>query len=118
MRDSKTSLGSRHSRLQFPAIMYLDPSMKHSILVLLAASLAGQTLVVDRSIIGKPGGVRVERAQGFSGDSFQVGAAGETWMIDRIRLWGIPSDAPSCPLELGDSIEKLSLMGALDNPPV
>jgi hypothetical protein len=80
--------------------------------------LAAQMLVVDRVPRGSPEVQPVERARGFYGDAFRIGAAGETWMIDAIRLWAIPSDAAACPKELGDQIGKLTLLGALDNPPV
>jgi hypothetical protein len=38
-------------------------------------------------------------------------------MIDRIRLWFVPAEGRACGKELGDSIEKITLLGALDNPP-
>jgi hypothetical protein len=83
----------------------------------LLTPLAAQILVVDRPILAQSAvGQPVERAAGFYGDAFRVGAAGETWMIDTIRLWGIASGNAACPKELGDQIEKLTLLGALDNP--
>jgi hypothetical protein len=51
-------------------------------------------------------------------DAFQVGAKGEVWMIDAVRVWAIPAASPACPRELGEQIEKITLFGALDNPPV
>jgi len=91
----------------------------------LAGRLASQTLVVDRGLSsggGAPKGrpERVERAgnQGFLGDSFKVGASGETWVLDTIRVWASPGEAPSCPKLPGDRLEKITLLGALDNPPV
>jgi len=39
-------------------------------------------------------------------------------MIDRIRLWFLPERGPACGKELGDSLGKITLLGALDNPPV
>lgn len=93
--------------------------MNGSILCFLAAlPLAAQTLVVDRPLGDRPTVPQIiERgAQGAYADAFRIGAAGEVWMIDSIRLWAIP--APACPRQLGDQIEKIGLYGALDNPPV
>jgi hypothetical protein len=82
-------------------------------LVLLSAglsSLAAQTLVVnrvpaDRSPIPQP----VERgAKGSYADAFRIGAAREVWMIDAIRVWALPNS----------HVQKVTLFGALDNPPV
>jgi hypothetical protein len=85
----------------------------------LAAPLASQVLVVDRGAApAVPISQIVERGQGFFGDAFRIGSAGETWMIDTIRLWAVPGSSARCPRELGDRIEKLTLLGALDNPPV
>jgi len=57
-------------------------------------------------------------AKGAYADAFQIGAKGEVWMIDAVRVWAIPAASPACPRELGDQVEKLTLFGALDNPPV
>src|SRR5215475_11919078 len=86
--------------------------------LLLTASLRAQTLVVDRAPgEGTPSPQPVERNSGYFGDAFRIGAAGETWMIDSIRLWAMPVPS-ACPKELGDAVAKLTLWGALDNPPV
>ena len=61
----------------------------------------------------------VEREnRGFLGDSFHVGADGEIWVIDSIRVWVARNSAASCPAKLGDQISKITLYGALENPPV
>jgi hypothetical protein len=88
--------------------------------LLLASPVASQVLVVDRGIGGgAPAAQAVERGKGFYGDAFRIGAAGEVWMIDTVRLWAVPGErAGTCPRELGDRIAKLTLLGALDNPPV
>lgn len=53
------------------------------------------------------------------GDSFRLGAKGEIWMIDAIRIWAMPDTTPACAAgNPGDHIEKLILYGALYNPPV
>jgi hypothetical protein len=89
--------------------------MRLPVLLLAACPLAAQTLVVDRPATTEARPQRIERADGkILSDFFRVGAAGEVWMIDAIRLWAIPG----CGKELGDSIEKITVLGALDNPPV
>lgn len=62
-----------------------------------------------------PLSVAVEQEKGFLGDSFKLGNAGENWMIDSIRVWALPVCSTGKP---GDHIEKLTLYGALYNPPV
>jgi len=86
--------------------------------LLMALPISSQVLVVDRGLRGVPVGQTVERGKGFYGDAFRIGAAGEVWTIDSVRLWALPGDAAACPRELGDRIAKLTLLGALDNPPV
>ena len=89
-----------------------------ALLLLAAFEAMAQAPAVDRmpseplsvQAIERPGG-------GFFGDFFRLGAAGETWMIDRIRLWFVSAEGGACGKELGDSIEKITLLGALDNPP-
>ncbi|HXA49973.1 MAG TPA: hypothetical protein VNV86_06710 [Candidatus Acidoferrum sp.] len=66
-----------------------------------------------------PLSVAVEQEKGFLGDSFKLGNAGENWMIDSIRVWALPDTTPACSAgKPGDRIEKLTLYGALYNPPV
>jgi hypothetical protein len=88
-------------------------------LILLAGTLAAQTLVVDRPLTPAPAAQRIERPDGkFVSDFFRIGRQGEVWMIEAIRVWAIPAKGAACGKELGDSIEKITLLGALDNPPV
>ena len=86
----------------------------------LAGNLAAQTLVVDRGL--PPGeGVSqpVERqGKGVLGDSFRVGTAGETWVIDALRVWSPANSSAGCSLKSGGRLEKIALLGALYNPPV
>lgn len=91
---------------------------------MLAIALAGcataQTAVHDRRIDpgAPPSGTRIElKTGGFLGDSFRLGSAGETWAIDSIRVWAIPQSGGRCPLAAGDRIEKIVLLGGMDNPP-
>jgi hypothetical protein len=66
-----------------------------------------------------PLSVVVEQEKGFLGDAFRLGSSGENWMIDSIRVWAVPDAAPACSMvKPGDRIEKLTLYGALYNPPV
>ena len=98
-----------------------------------ACSLAAQVLVADRGLpTGKPASPSIELAgelpgelackpagKGFLGDTFRVGAAGEIWMVDTIRVWAAPKPAAAgCSQNLGDSLEKIALLGALQNQPV
>ena len=85
---------------------------------LFALPLVAQILVVDRPLDDRPA-VRQAMERGVKGayaGSFRIGAQGEVWMIDSVRVWALP--APTCPRELGDRIERITLYGALDNPPV
>jgi len=87
----------------------------------LGGSLSAQTLVVDRglpSVGGAPHAVERGAGKGFFGDSFQVGAKGEVWVLDTIRVWAAPGVAPACPKAAGELVEKMVLLGALDNPRV
>lgn len=74
---------------------------------------------IDRAVAEPLSAVRIERgSEGSFADSFQLGRSGDVWMIDAIRVWAIPASGASCGTELGDSIEKITLLGAMDNPPV
>ncbi len=86
---------------------------------LLALPLAAQNPVVNRPLDAASRPQRIERAdKGLLADAFRLGAADEVWMIDAIRVWAMPAKGPACGEDLGDSIEKITLLGALDNPPV
>lgn len=85
----------------------------------LAATVSGQAPMVDRGLRSTPGAAgSATRAgwdkpgEGFVADSFRVGAAGEVWVIDRIRIWAAP-DAP--PQTLGDLYEQITLYGGLED---
>ena len=88
-------------------------------MLLASVVTAAEEPAVDRRPSTPLVGQRVERAGGgFFGDFFRLGKPGEVWMIDAIRLWFVPPRGPACGRELGDSIEKITLLGAIDNPPV
>ncbi len=94
--------------------------MRSLLAVLLTVPALAQTLVVNRP----PGGgaaipQSIERgAKGSFADAFQIGTKGQVWMIDEVRVWGMPAASPACSRQLGDEMERLTLYGALDNPPV
>ena len=72
---------------------------------MLAWSARGQMLVVDRAPQGAGAAVKV--ASGFVGDHFSLGAAGEVWVIDSVRVWVVP----------GKSSAKVTLFGGIEAPP-
>jgi hypothetical protein len=81
--------------------------------------MMAQDPAFDRQPSVPPVGQRIDRApEGSFAGLFRVGKAGEVWMIDTVRLWFLTPRGSGCGKELGDSIEKLTLVGALDNPPV
>lgn len=88
--------------------------------VALAGCAAAQNVVHDRKIDpgALPSGTRIElKTGGFLGDSFRFGKTGETWAIESIRVWAIPTAGGQCPRAAGDRIEKIVLLGGMDNPP-
>lgn len=102
--------------------MYLESvASKWCFALAFAGFLHAQDPVLDRPLPAgqTPVPLEIERdAQGFLGDSFRIGAAGETWIVDSIRVWAIPSSLPGCPATPGDRFAAITLLGALDNPPV
>jgi len=62
-------------------------------------------LMVDRA--PQPSGSPVKAPSGFIGDHFVLGAAGEVWVIDTIRVWAAP----------GKSSAKVALFGGIEAPP-
>jgi hypothetical protein len=83
-------------------------------ILLLACTLPAQTLVADRAL---PASCGVPEP-GVLGDSFKLGAKGATWVLDTLRVWAAVGDAKSCPELPGGRVEKIVLLGAIDNPPV
>jgi hypothetical protein len=72
---------------------------------------AGPALVVDRGLAqanlnnstGYRSNIRWSLYEsGFLGDDFTVGAAGESWVIDTIRVWTVPGVNATDPEHLGD----------------
>ena len=52
---------------------------------------------------------------GFLGDDFTVGAVGESWVIDTVRVWTVPGGNKIDPEHLGDYYQDLRLyFGGLD----
>lgn len=81
-------------------------------LALAPALLAGPALVVDRGLpqsnLNNASGEYRSNIRwslyesGFLGDDFKVGAAGENWVIDTIRVWTVPGAGAADPEHLGD----------------
>jgi hypothetical protein len=46
---------------------------------------------------------------GFVGDDFSIGAAGETWVIDSIRTWTVPQISVTSSKHLGDLFQDVRL---------
>jgi hypothetical protein len=93
--------------------------------------LAAQSPVIDPPVIDAPvidrglsrGRAPIPQAvemdgKGFLGDSFRLGESGEVWIIDAIRVWAAHDSGPACASKPGDQLEKLTLYGALYNPPI
>jgi hypothetical protein len=76
---------------------------------------AQQILMVDRAP-GSDGGISLGRTKspGFPGDHFSLGAQGEVWIIDSIRVWGTPAVSGAQP---GDVYAKFILFGGIESPP-
>jgi len=66
----------------------------------------GQHLLVDRGSIGAAKMVEALEKNNFLADRFTVGASGEVWVIDRLRVWG----------KFGSGkLENATLFGGLEN---
>lgn len=78
-------------------------------LALAAAGMLGQTLVADRHAGDAPVWVAaVNEKEQFFGDDFPLGRDGETWLVERVRVWlRVPGEA------LGDSVPKLELYAGM-----
>ena len=80
---------------------------------------AGPTLVVDRGLpqanvnatpVDYRSNVRWSwYDSGFLGDDFAVGAAGERWVIDTVRVWTVPGANKIDPEHLGDFYQDVRL---------
>jgi hypothetical protein len=79
---------------------------------------AGPALVVDRGLpqanLNNVSGeyrsnIRWSMKSGFLGDDFTVGAAGERWVIDTIRVWTIPGSNATDFEHLGDVYQDVRL---------
>ena len=78
-------------------------------------------LLVDR---GLPGAISQAVSQRvgwnvtggvFVTDHFVIGQRGESWVIDRIRTWGVPGLTPGGNAALGDLFERVALYGGLES---
>src|SRR5208283_4719748 len=85
----------------------------------LPAFSAGPAMVVDRglpvaNLNNSAGDYRSNvrwswYENGFLGDDFMVGAAGEAWVIDTIRVWTVPGVDATAPENLGDYYQDVRL---------
>jgi hypothetical protein len=85
----------------------------------LPAMAAGPALVVDRGLpqANLNNGAGHYRSNirwslydsGFLGDDFAVGASGESWVIDTIRVWTVPGVNAADPEHLGDFYKDVRL---------
>ena len=97
------------------------PTLKSLLLTAAAAPalFAQSSLVVDRglpkvNLNNASGPVRSNvrwgwLQQGFMGDDFVVGQAGESWVIDSIRTWVVPGSGSRRPARLGDFFQDVRL---------
>jgi hypothetical protein len=87
--------------------------------LVLPAFSAEPALVVDRGLpqVNVNDGAGAYRSNirwsaydsGFLGDDFAVGASGEHWVIDKIRVWTVPGAAEIDPSHLGDFYKDVRL---------
>lgn len=85
----------------------------------LPASAANSVLVVDRGLpqanvnsasVDSRSNIRWSSEEhGFVGDDFTIGAPGETWVIDSIRTWAVPSMTVTSSRHLGDLYQDIRL---------
>ena len=54
-------------------------------------------------------------AHGFVGDDLRVGAPGERWVIDRIRIWAVPATPDADPNTLGEFFQDVRLYFGRDD---
>ncbi len=86
---------------------------------LCAAFAAGPSLVVDRGLpqANLNSAARDYRSNirwssyesGFVGDDFTLGASGQSWVIDTIRVWAVPGVRKLDPEHLGDFYQDVRL---------
>ena len=83
------------------------------ILLLNLPALRGQHLLVDRGL-QRPDGMAAEPDGGFLADRFTIGAKGEVWVIDRLRIWVRAAKDGG---KIGDRLESVALFGGLEAAP-
>src|SRR3954463_1349246 len=85
----------------------------------LPLSAADSTLVVDRGLpqanLNNASGTARSNVRwgwhdhGFLGDDFTIGASGERWVIDSIRVWTVPGTATAKAAHLGEFYQDVRL---------
>jgi len=88
------------------------------LLVLIPCCLPAQTLLLDRSISPESNAriIGIDSRADFSslmGDDFTIGRDGETWVIDRIRVWVMSKNTAS--MALGAFFQGITFLGGLAN---
>jgi hypothetical protein len=82
--------------------------------------ISGNIEVHPQNLLNRTGGRTLMAAPETSGlfltDSFQPGSDGETWVIERIRMWGQP-EASEPSRTPGDVLESITLRGGLWSDP-
>ena len=108
-------------RLSYNTAVMKNPCASAAILLGLAlpAVAANSEMVVNRGLpqvnLNNVSGesranVRLSNDQdGFVGDDFTIGAPGETWVIDSIRTWAVPSISVTSSKRLGDLFQDVRL---------
>lgn len=78
-------------------------------LLTLVNAICAQALLVDRA--SGVGTVWVGVPNGFIGDHFSVGSAGDVWVIDVLSVW-VKNEDPAA--RLGDIYESVKLLGGIE----
>jgi len=88
------------------------------LLVVIPCCVSAQTLLLDRGILPESDARTIgidskADASSLMGDDFTVGREGETWVIDRLRVWVISDGASST--ALGALFQGITFLGGLAN---
>jgi hypothetical protein len=88
------------------------------LLILIPCCVSAQTLLLDRGILPESDtriiGIDSKADDGsLTGDDFTIGREGETWVIDRIRVWVMSKNASS--MALGARFQGITFLGGLAN---
>src|SRR5205807_10541209 len=81
--------------------------------ILITATSRADSLVFNRGLANSPSQsvAWTKDAKAFLADDFRIGKKGESWMIDRLRMWSL--SAPGSNAMPGDLYSKMTLFGGL-----